>query len=605
MFFRNYFRKNIIWIILAAAVILMLIPVLTMRNDMNKAGEAAYASGDGYIKYVEFNPTVTELKQALQYDINTYGEKVHLNWIELLAYAAAKTGGKFDGKENENISYAAQKLLSGTTIEELTDGMEYYKYYFKAYSAVLSEFVGEYKIEVYDETSADKKRLASKYGLKVFSPIAKGYGFTHYEDFGNKRSYGYEREHLGNDIMGATGTPIVAVEGGIVEAIGWNQYGGWRVGIRSFDGQRYYYYAHLRKDHPYHKSIDEGSVVSAGDVIGYMGQTGYSTEENVNNITTPHLHFGLQIIFDESQKDGTNQIWIDVYNIVELLSSCKSAVVKDEITKDYNRIYNIVNYVSTEEVLSDEVQKSIQLPIIMYHSILKDEKYSGDYVITPDTLESDLIWLKENGFSTVNVQDIVDFVHYDGVLPDNPIMLTFDDGYLNNYTYAYPLLEKYGYKAVVSAVGEFADKFSKAEDHSPSYSHMTWDDLKKISESGIFEVQNHSYGMHYINSRKGSSRMGGETLEAYKESFYGDTMRMQNCLTTLCGITPICYTYPYGAISEDSRDILKEMGFMASLSCYELRSTIIQGDGDSLFELGRYNRPSGITTEAFMKKLLQ
>ncbi len=55
--------------------------------------------------------------------------------------------------------------------------------------------------------------------------------------------------------MGSIGTPVIAVEGGVVEALGWNQYGGWRIGIRSFDGQRYYYYAHLRRDHPFHTSL--------------------------------------------------------------------------------------------------------------------------------------------------------------------------------------------------------------------------------------------------------------------------------------------------------------------------------------------------------------
>jgi len=397
---------------------------------------------------------------------------------------------------------------------------------------------------------------------------------------------------------------VVAVEGGVVEAIGWNQYGGWRVGIRSFDGRRYYYYAHLRKDHPYHKSIDEGSIVAAGDVIGYIGQTGYSTTENTNNIETPHLHFGLQLIFDESQKDGDNQIWIDVYDLVELLSSCKSAVSQDEVTLDYNRIYNIIDAPHISEAVSaDAEEKSI--PIIMYHSILKDRNLLGDYVLSPDELESDLLWLSKNGYQTINIQDIVDYVHYEGNLPDKPVMLTFDDGYYNNYVYAYPLLEKYGFKAVLSAVGEFADRFSDTEDKSISYSHMNWDELRMISDSGIFEIQNHSYGMHYIENRKGSSRNKGETLEAYKESFYGDTMLMQSLLTENCNITPLCYTYPYGAISEDSVPILKEMGFMASLSCYELTSTVVRGDESCLFGLGRYNRPSGITTEEFMKKLLQ
>ncbi len=70
------------------------------------------------------------------------------------------------------------------------------------------------------------------------------------------------------------GTPIIAVESGYVEAIGWNQYGGWRIGIRSFDGKRYYYYAHLRQNYPYREQLKEGDVVTAGDVIGYWGIPG-------------------------------------------------------------------------------------------------------------------------------------------------------------------------------------------------------------------------------------------------------------------------------------------------------------------------------------------
>ena len=141
--------------------------------------------------------------------------------------------------------------------------------------------------------------------------------------------------------MGSIGTPIIAVEPGTVEHLGWNQYGGWRVGIRGLDGKRYYYYAHLRKNHPYAAGLTEGAKVTAGDVIGYLGKTGYSTKENVNNINVPHLHFGLQLIFDESQVDGNNEIWIDVYNIIEFLMQNRSTVfMNNSDTKDFVRKFN-------------------------------------------------------------------------------------------------------------------------------------------------------------------------------------------------------------------------------------------------------------------------
>lgn len=123
---------------------------------------------------------------------------------------------------------------------------------------------------------------------------------------------------------------------------------GWRIGIRSLDGKRYYYYAHLRKDHPYAKGLAEGQTVKAGDVIGYLGMTGYSTKENVNNINIPHLHFGIQLIFDETQKDGVNQIWIDVYQIIEFLRKNKSEVYRDVEQKEFFRKYDIIDPILEE-----------------------------------------------------------------------------------------------------------------------------------------------------------------------------------------------------------------------------------------------------------------
>jgi len=134
---------------------------------------------------------------------------------------------------------------------------------------------------------------------------------------------------------------VIAVESGYVEALGWNQYGGWRIGIRSFDHKRYYYYAHLRQDYPYAEWLKEGGTVKAGDVIGYMGHTGYSTTENVNNIDEVHLHFGLELIFDESQKDSDNEIWVSCYELTRFLKKNQMEVRKIDGTKEWERCYDM------------------------------------------------------------------------------------------------------------------------------------------------------------------------------------------------------------------------------------------------------------------------
>ena len=296
-----------------------------------------------YIKWVDFKVPYEAMDKALKLDIashETEGE-VQLDWIELLAYLAAKNGGEFSRYKASQMDAVVKELRGGKTMDELTENMKYYSYYREAYGAALGGFVGEYEVEVKDDGAENGKKWVRKYGLKAFLPIAMNYPYSDFDDFGSSRDYGFKRTHLGHDFMGATGTPIIAVEGGTVEALGWNQYGGWRIGIRSHDKKRYYYYAHLRQNFPFNKSLEVGSVVQPGDVIGYMGHTGYSTKENVNNIKEPHLHFGMQLIFDESQKESNNEIWIDVYPLTCFLAKHTQEVQKVEGTREWIRTTKI------------------------------------------------------------------------------------------------------------------------------------------------------------------------------------------------------------------------------------------------------------------------
>lgn len=271
------------------------------------------------IKWVDFCVPYESLKYALDKDIGTYEKEKHLKWIDVLSVAACRTGGKCG---LDSVKKAAFDLSTDKSPEALLGGLyKYYDYYRRSFDAALGGLVGAYAIEIDGEWK-------QSYGLKAYSPIAAGYGYSHCSDFGVSRSFGFKRKHLGNDLMGGLGTPIVAVEGGVVEAMGWNRYGGWRIGIRSFDSRRYYYYAHLQKDRPFAPGLEVGDIVQAGDLIGFMGRTGYSDKENINNIETVHLHFGMQLIFDESQKECNSEIWINVYDIVRLLSTHRSSVVK-------------------------------------------------------------------------------------------------------------------------------------------------------------------------------------------------------------------------------------------------------------------------------------
>lgn len=325
---------------IAAAVLSALIIIVSV-NSAFRANETTTVSA--YIKWVDFGIPYAVLKKAMDIDIASHEneEKAPVDWVEILAVLGTKYGGGWSAYKPADMDAVAKKLSDGETSEQILIGYKNYAYYYEIYSAVLGEFLGYYEKEVPDKDNPDKKVITSRYGLKVYSPVAEGYGFSHYEDFGDSRSYGYRRAHLGNDLCGSVGTPIVAMEAGVIEEMGWNQYGGWRVGIRSFDKKRYYYYAHLRSSHPFATGLSQGDEIQAGTVIGYLGMTGYSAEEGVNNMKVPHLHLGVQLIFDESQKDGVNQIWIDVYDLVELLNRNRATVVYVPETKDYVRKYNM------------------------------------------------------------------------------------------------------------------------------------------------------------------------------------------------------------------------------------------------------------------------
>ena len=557
-------------------------------------------TSSGSIKWVDFDVNYEALKKAMEMDIETHDQEIHAKWVDCLAYLGARYGGDFSRYRSGDLEQFKKHLQSGQDLEDFTKNMKYFPYYQKAYGAVLNGFLGYYKVEVPND-SGQGSHWVEKYGLKGFFPLAEGFWYTHFDDFGQNRSYGYSRQHFGHDLMAGTGTPVVATEGGTVEAIGWNQYGGWRLGIRSYDKERYYYYAHLRKDHPYAENIYIGSLIAPGQVIGYVGQTGYSFKENTNNIDTPHLHFGMQLVLDEKAKDSPNQVWINLYSISKLLSENRSTVMK--VGKESKRKYGFSegNYYLAAAKTSKPEQ--VRLPVIMYHGLLKDPKMQNDYVISPDLFEQDLKYLKKQGYTAILIRDLIDFVEQGAPLPKKPILLTFDDGYYNNYLYAFPLLKEYKMKAVISIIGKHTDRFSEKDDNHATYSHITWKQIQEMVGSGLVEIQNHSYDAHENNGgRKGVLKVSGETSREYESFLREDLMKLQEKVKKHTGSAPTAFAYPFGAVSDSSMDIIKQLGFKASLGCAQGINTVTKGDPSSLYRLKRYLRtPKGSSSEFFRK----
>lgn len=566
------------------SIFLICLLACTAVSERGPAGQAAAASG--LIKWVDFDVSYEALKDAMDLDIETWEQDLHISWTDALACLAAQYGGSFDSYDRADLTALADALESGKSMEEITQNLKSYDYYRRAYTAVIGGFLGI--------------RADGTYGLTACSPIAAGFWYTDSDDFGNGRTYGFARKHLGHDMFCSVGTPVMAVEGGKVEALGWNQYGGWRVGIRSHDGARYYYYAHLRKDAPYAKGLKIGSKVQAGQLIGYTGQTGYSLKENVNNINVPHLHFGMQLIFDESQKECSSEIWIDTYALIRLLSDSRAAAGDQ-------RVSAAAPSQRQEASASETTADTARVPILMYHGLTEKSSQVNDYFIPAGTFERDMAWLVSNGYTAVTMQDLIDFAcdkTGTASLPEKPVVITFDDGYYNNLKYAGPVLKKYGMTAVLSVIGSACQNASQDEYRSEDYCNVTWSQLREMAASGQWEIQNHTYDLHDMkNGRKGARAKAGEALSAYEKVLKEDLQTLQKKLKQTTGLAPTTFTWPYGAYTEESRALLKKLGFQASLSCRGGINTLTRGREDDLWLLKRTIRGPEASIEEIMKTM--
>jgi peptidoglycan/xylan/chitin deacetylase (PgdA/CDA1 family) len=239
----------------------------------------------------------------------------------------------------------------------------------------------------------------------------------------------------------------------------------------------------------------------------------------------------------------------------------------------------------------------------MYHSIYTDTP--TEYTVSPRQVDSDLQWLKSNGYNTVTAEQVIAYTQNRGNLPENPVMITLDDGFFNNLSVLVPLLEKYDMTAVVSVVGSYIDNDAIKDPHNPKYSYLTWEDIEKLVESDRIEIGNHTYNMHSLyDGRIGCSRNNDESEEEYRKAISEDFQRLQGEIRENIGFYPVVFTYPFGSVSRESLPVIRDSGFLMTLTCREQENDITR-DPQCLYGIGRYNRSGLYSTEEYMAKLME
>lgn len=187
------------------------------------------------------------------------------------------------------------------------------------------------------------------------------------------------------------------------------------------------------------------------------------------------------------------------------------------------------------------------LPIILYHNITYNyAKESHLLHIDPERFEEQLIAIQNAGYHTIFLEEYADYLAGKTTLPDNPLVITFDDGYTSNYEIAFPLLQKYGMKATIFVIT------SRMGTQETQYPHFSWAQAKEMEESGVIRIESHTDTHPDM-----SSLSPREQEEEIRRSKYLVDTKLHKTTKVL--------SFPYGLYTEGALEAAKQAGYEAAV----------------------------------------
>ena len=248
---------------------------------------------------------------------------------------------------------------------------------------------------------------------------------------------------------------------------------------------------------------------------------------------------------------------------------------------------------------------AVNVPVLMYHHLA--DYADNDAVITPESFAVQMRALRDNGFTAITLQQLIDYVDEGIALPDRPIIITFDDGYLSVYTYAFPILARYGMHAVSFIIGHTVGTYTYKDTGHPTIPKFDFQQARNMA--GVMSIQSHTYDMHQWppfeagRARENILIWPDENVYVYESILRADHQRISDLVYTEVGAQVIAIAFPHGQHDALSHQILQDMGVRVTFTTEPGWNLVVKGDATSLIALNRFNVTDDICEVLLMDML--
>lgn len=194
------------------------------------------------------------------------------------------------------------------------------------------------------------------------------------------------------------------------------------------------------------------------------------------------------------------------------------------------------------------------VPVLNYHQV--EQKNGNPLTLWPDQFEAQMAYLADEGYTTITIDEMMDALENGAPLPEKPVIITFDDGYADNYEYAYPILKKYGFKATIFLIYDFTNAY-------PNY--LTWEQIDEMKQSGLIRFESHTMTHANLAELDSADELRHEIADSH------------DLLSEKIGYDMHYIAYPGGRVNPEIEEITRAAGYRGGFTVHYGLSTPTEG----------------------------